>query len=217
MWSSAVGSYDPTGISGVFSMVQWLASSSREIKWRDGVFKMKREFNIYPFLGTALLVFCFLFTGFLGDDEFDEPGLFFKHRPSLRMEFYSPIGMSDMTLADLSEEKASAQRDFNEFIIKQGVQYPGNTRDRFVPLLYALTITLLLYGFLPSWKRQFKIKHMVMHFLIHCVVFFAGVILMLSLNSTISLLFMLLVILSVSILTAFIFSKARSRITHVSN
>ncbi|HEY6161327.1 MAG TPA: hypothetical protein VI112_08895 [Bacteroidia bacterium] len=178
---------------------------------------MKTGFNIYLFLGISLLVICFLFTGLWCDDEFDEPGLFFKHSPSLRMEFYSPIGMSDMSLADLSEEKASAQLDFNEFIIKQGVQYPGNLRDKFVPLLYAFTLTVLLYGFLPFFKRQFTIKHMGQHFLVNGIVFFAGTTLLLSFHSPISLLCMLSVILFVNFITAFLFSKSQPRSIHASN
>ena len=47
--------------------------------------------------------------------------LFMKHRLIWKWRFYSPIGMSDLTLNDLTEEEKKEEILFNEFIIEQGL------------------------------------------------------------------------------------------------
>jgi hypothetical protein len=46
---------------------------------------------------------------------------FIKHRPVWKWEFYSPIGMSDMKIDELSKEKQIEQEYFNEFVLDQGL------------------------------------------------------------------------------------------------
>ncbi len=54
-------------------------------------------------------------------DEFLEKDLFIKHRLSWKWKFYSPIGMSDQKLQDLTPEKQYEQLMFNEFVKNKGL------------------------------------------------------------------------------------------------
>ncbi|MBF4486738.1 hypothetical protein [Flavobacterium sp. CSZ] len=62
-----------------------------------------------------------LFLGVYEHDEFAESHLFVKHRPTWKWKFYSPQGMSDTKLEELTEEKQIEQKYFNEFITDQGL------------------------------------------------------------------------------------------------
>ena len=62
-----------------------------------------------------------LFCGVYIHDEFAEKHFFIKCRPSWKWKFYSPIGMSDLKMEDLSKEQQIEQKYFNEFIINQGL------------------------------------------------------------------------------------------------
>jgi len=44
-----------------------------------------------------------------------------KHCPIWKWEFYSPIGMSDRKIQELSKKEQIEQKYFNEFIIDQGL------------------------------------------------------------------------------------------------
>jgi hypothetical protein len=88
---------------------------------------MKRP-NIYIFIGIVFLILTWLFVGLYRDDEFYEPNLFTKYRPTLKVNFYSPTGMSDLTVDDLIDEKKVEEIAFQEFVIKQHIQYNSNAR-----------------------------------------------------------------------------------------
>jgi len=60
-----------------------------------------------------------LFFGVYADDEFGGSNLFVKHRPVWKWKFYSPIGMSDRKLEELSEEQKEEQVYFDEFVAKK--------------------------------------------------------------------------------------------------
>jgi hypothetical protein len=62
-----------------------------------------------------------LFCGIYIHDEFAEKHFFIKHRPYWKWIFYSPIGMSDNEIEDLSEENQIEQKYFNEFVRNQGL------------------------------------------------------------------------------------------------
>lgn len=57
-----------------------------------------------------------LFFGVYEDDEFAEKSLFIKHRPTWKWEFYSPIGMSDLSLNDLTKEEQTEEEYYDEFL-----------------------------------------------------------------------------------------------------
>lgn len=62
-----------------------------------------------------------LFCGIYIHDEFAEKHFFIKHRPTWKWEFYSPLGMSDNKIEDLSEENQIEQKNFNEYIKDRGL------------------------------------------------------------------------------------------------
>jgi hypothetical protein len=62
-----------------------------------------------------------LWTGVYHHDEFAETHFFIKHRPIWKWTFYSPIGMSDYQLNDLTEEQRTEQLLFEEFISSKGI------------------------------------------------------------------------------------------------
>ncbi len=65
---------------------------------------------------VTFLILVRLFFGVYVDDEFGEKSIFAKHRPTWKWEFYSPIGMSDLKMDDLSKEKQIEEKYYDEFI-----------------------------------------------------------------------------------------------------
>ena len=76
------------------------------------------KFLIIAFI---LAIIIRLFFGVYIHDEFGDPYIFIKHRPTWKWKFYSPLGMSDLDINDLSETKKLEQLLFNEFIRDQGL------------------------------------------------------------------------------------------------
>lgn len=76
-----------------------------------------------PFISISISVGILirLFCGVYVHDEFAEKHFFLKHRPIWQWQFYSPIGMSDIKMNDLSLEKQIEQKYFNEFVIERGL------------------------------------------------------------------------------------------------
>ena len=73
-------------------------------------------------LVTLILIFLTrFFCGVYTHDEFCDNCFFIKHRPIWKWRFYSPIGMSDTKMGDLSKEEQIEQKYFNEFITEQGL------------------------------------------------------------------------------------------------
>lgn len=62
-----------------------------------------------------------LFLGVYVHDEFYEKHLFIKHRPTWKWKFYSPSGMSNLTMDDLTDKEKKEQLLFNEFIRDKGL------------------------------------------------------------------------------------------------
>lgn len=78
---------------------------------------MKRKQRIL----LLLLVFVILTkfsVGVYEDDEFPENHLFIKHRPIWKTFFYSPRGMSDKKLTQMTKEDQKEQILFDEFILE---------------------------------------------------------------------------------------------------
>lgn len=78
---------------------------------------MKKRFfgGIILFIVITL---CRLFFGVYVDDEFGDESLFIKHRPIWKWKFYSPIGMSDLKMENLTTEKQIEEKYYDEFIRK---------------------------------------------------------------------------------------------------
>ncbi|WP_312825379.1 hypothetical protein [Epilithonimonas sp.] len=68
------------------------------------------------FLLILVLVISRFFLGIYKNDEFGGNHLFIKHRPTWHWYFYSPVGLSDKTNQDLSEEEQLEQQYWDEFI-----------------------------------------------------------------------------------------------------
>lgn len=68
-------------------------------------------------LGVLIRLYCGIYV----HDEFGDESLFIKYRPTWKWRFYSPIGMSDMKLKDLTPEKQMEQKYFDEFVHNQGL------------------------------------------------------------------------------------------------
>ncbi|KAA3438396.1 hypothetical protein [Rufibacter hautae] len=81
---------------------------------------MKRR--MIPVLILILLGLAFrLWLGLYHHDEFAETHLFLKHRPIWKWIFYTPLGLSDLTMKDLSPEEQEEQRLFEEFFSSKGL------------------------------------------------------------------------------------------------
>lgn len=57
-----------------------------------------------------------LWIGVYSDAEFGENWLFVKHKPTLKWRFYSPLGMSDKTLKNLTTKQQKEEILYQEFI-----------------------------------------------------------------------------------------------------
>ena len=64
------------------------------------------------------IIFFRLFFGIYLDDEFGDKNLFIKHRPTWKWKFYSPIGMSDLKIEELTKEKQIEENYYIEFVRK---------------------------------------------------------------------------------------------------
>lgn len=81
---------------------------------------MKKKISIGIFIFAAVLAIR-LFCGVYEHDEFAETNFFIKYRPTWKWRFYSPRGMSDLKMEDLSKEEQIEQEYFNEFVLDQGL------------------------------------------------------------------------------------------------
>ncbi|MHC0442965.1 hypothetical protein [Flavobacterium sp. 3-210] len=81
---------------------------------------MKSKISIGIFI-LAIVATIRCFCGIYQHDEFPEKNFFIKHRPTWKWAFYSPIGMSDKKIEELSEEEKREQKYFNEFVLDQGL------------------------------------------------------------------------------------------------
>ncbi|MCB9042575.1 MAG: hypothetical protein H6554_02260 [Chitinophagales bacterium] len=118
--------------------------------------------------GLVFFILTWLFVGIYRDAEFYEPYLFIKYRPTPKIIFYSPTGMSDLTLDDLSKDKQTEEIAFQEFVYREDVW-----RNRIFPMpllsliLIQLTLTLFSLGILKGKHAvTYKQWHLPIHFAI---------------------------------------------------
>ena len=81
---------------------------------------MANKIVIATIIISVILLIRF-FCGVYIHDEFGEKHLFLKHRPIWKWKFYSPIGMSDLKMEELSKENQLEQNYFNAFVSKRGL------------------------------------------------------------------------------------------------
>ena len=126
--------------------------------------------NKFLLFGVLALIASILFVGVYEDDEFSEYGIFTKHKPTIQLFFYSPIGMSDRTITDLPEELQNEEIAFKDFVLKKGVQYPGKVD--FIPfLLIQLALTFLAIGiYRIKFKKPFDNFVLPLHYIVNFIV-----------------------------------------------
>ncbi len=119
--------------------------------------------------GLFLLLITWLFVGVSRDAEFNEPSLFLKHRPSFRIHFYSPCGMSDLTIQDLPKPEQADEKAFEEFVLHH-YDFQENT-SLLTFMLIQLTLTFLSFGlFNVKGRKPINGWQMIAHFII-CLFF----------------------------------------------
>lgn len=70
------------------------------------------------FLIIGILIVGKFWIGIYTHDEFGGNNIFIKHRPIWKTFFYSPRGMSDLKLSELSIDKQNEQKLFDEFVLE---------------------------------------------------------------------------------------------------
>jgi hypothetical protein len=135
---------------------------------------MKRY--LYLAIGFLLLIITVLNTGLYRDDEFHDLSIFLKHRPTFKAYFYSPIGMSDRTLEDLSPGQQGEMIAFNEFVRGTGILFKGDDKAYIPLLLIQLTLTSFVMGTLASKSNgNIRIWIPVVHFAFNFMVTALGI------------------------------------------
>ena len=69
----------------------------------------------------GILIISKFWVGIYEHDEFAVKHAFIKHRPIWKTFFYSPRGMSDLKLSEMSPEKKKEQILFDEFILENQI------------------------------------------------------------------------------------------------
>lgn len=72
----------------------------------------------------ALIILIRLFSGIYEDDEFNTKYIFIKNNPTWKWYFYSPRGMSDLSLEQMTEEQRNEQVMFEKFVSKKIISFP---------------------------------------------------------------------------------------------
>lgn len=76
---------------------------------------MKKKTRIILIIG--ILIVSKFWIGIFTNDEFGGKDVFIKHRPIWKTFFYSPRGMSDLKLSEMSTDEQNEQRLFDEFVL----------------------------------------------------------------------------------------------------
>jgi hypothetical protein len=159
--------------------------------------------NIYILAGTIFLILTWLFVGLFRDDEFYEPMLFTKYRPTFKVMFYTPIGMQDLEIKDLPADKQPEEIAFQEFVIKQNIQNNAGARLWYLPFtLIQLTLTFMTFGVSRSKRNSvYEIWQPLTHFFICIALTTIGLAFILAFDHILLTAFLGLAILAVNYLT----------------
>ena len=132
---------------------------------------MKTKQKIYITVGTICFLLTWLFVGVYRDDEFFEPTIFTKYRPTFKISFYSPIGMQDLNIEDLPADKHAEEIAFQEFVTGRHQQNNSNDPLWFLPLaLIQISFTFLTLGAHGHIKKvDLRHRYSLVHFIINVV------------------------------------------------
>ncbi|WP_237488018.1 hypothetical protein [Hufsiella arboris] len=169
--------------------------------------------NIYIVLGTVFILLTWLFVGIYRDDEFYEQNLFTKHRPTFNVKFHSAIGMQDLKLDDLFENRKAEEIAYQEFVIKQQLQSSSNASLWCLPfILIQLTLTFNSLGIL-KFRRDLVYKkwHFSAHFAACLLLTSIGLGLMLSFDNSLTTIFVGLLVLTLNYRALILITKERRK------
>lgn len=79
--------------------------------------------KVWKYIAISLppmVLIAWLFLGVYKDREFGNRRLFIKHRPSLKLSFYAPLGESDYTLNDLDPERSQEEVMYRTYVEEGG-------------------------------------------------------------------------------------------------
>jgi hypothetical protein len=96
------------------------------------------------------------FIGVKNHPEQDHRMVIVKHRPSFKLEFYSPIGDSDKLFDELSTEEQKEEQLYREFIKRP---HP-RTIDNVAVIFFQLGVYLIILNLLKLifFRRKYKFK-----------------------------------------------------------
>lgn len=174
---------------------------------------MKIKLYIHIILGAVFLILTWLFVGFFRDDEFSEPNFFLKHRPTFKVNFYSPTGMEDFELSELSAEREAEQIAYNEFVAKQLFQ---NNRPEilwFLPFMFIqMTLTFFCFGILKMRRTiAYKIWQLPVHYAICQITTFLSLVFILVFDNLIATVFLSILALFINYAILHFLTKRNGR------
>lgn len=85
--------------------------------------KMRKAVTVI-FAILLFLVIGRFYSGVYDDDEFNEKYFFIKNSPTWKWYFYSPRGMSDQTLQEMSEIERNEQLMYEKYIPNRVWSFP---------------------------------------------------------------------------------------------
>jgi NADH:ubiquinone oxidoreductase subunit 2 (subunit N) len=128
------------------------------------------------------------------------------------VNFYSPTGMSDLTVNDLTGNKKVEELAFQEFVMKQHIQNNSDERLWYLPLiLIQLTLTFLSFG-IYKLRRHFFYKkwQLPTHFAICLILTTIGLGFILSFDNLFFSIFTGLLILTINYWTLKLLTRQRN-------
>jgi len=175
---------------------------------------MTSRLNIYLVFGTVFLLLTWLFVGLFRDDEFYELDLFTKHRPTFKMNFYSPIGMQDLKVEDLTPDRQLEEIAFQEFVIKQHLQNKSDARLWYLPLiLIQLVLTFYSFGIYKSTRKpHFKMWYFPAHLAINLIMTSICLALILAFDNMLSTIILTFIITTINYGTLILMTKQKSKL-----
>jgi hypothetical protein len=81
---------------------------------------MKKRRLILAGFSLALFLAAWLMLGIYRDREFGDHHLFVKHKPTLKIRFYAPLGESDRTLNELNPKESHEEVMYREYVEEHG-------------------------------------------------------------------------------------------------
>lgn len=112
--------------------------------------------KILPILWIIVGSLLLSFIGVKNHPDEDHRMIIVKHKPSFKLEFYSPIGNSQKLLEELTEEEQKEELLYQEFIKRPSSQTIDNIALVFFQIgIYLIVLNLLKIIF---FRRKYRFK-----------------------------------------------------------